>query len=147
MSRRHRIHEFEVEPTKRALEIYLSSLLEEREEELEAMLTFRLLFRLHEHRVGKPDYPNPLTWSSMSSWLRTNGSINPKEVDASDILSQVVAHFSPGVRKGGDPPAFTELLAFIKNTWPELESRDRVNVSAQALRELMVPYQAREVRS
>jgi hypothetical protein len=63
------------------------------------------------------------------------------------VLAQVVAHFLPAVNKGKDPPIFNELLAFTRERWPDLKTRDRVNVSAQALRELMVPYKTRKVRS
>ena len=38
-----------------------------------ARVAFRAFYRLMEHRAGRPDYPEPVTWSLIESWI--NGTI------------------------------------------------------------------------
>ena len=35
--------------------------------------TSRALYRLEEHRTGRPDYPEPVTWGLIETWV--NGTI------------------------------------------------------------------------
>jgi len=73
MTRRHRIHEEEVPEVKEGLRLRLCEHLETKEDLIAATLCFRCLYRLEEHKAGRPDYPEPVTWSLIES--RINGTI------------------------------------------------------------------------
>jgi len=71
--RRHRIHGEEVPEVIEGLRLRLRSHLEARGDLHGAAVAFRALYRLVTHQVGRPDYPEPVTWSLIKSWI--NGTI------------------------------------------------------------------------
>lgn len=69
--RRHRLHGIELGPVKRAVEAQLSELLNNRENELEAEILFRILYRFNHPYTGKPRYP-PFSWATVKATLQPN---------------------------------------------------------------------------
>ena len=60
-----------------------------------ATVAFRAFYRLMEHRAGRPDYPEPVTWSRIESWI--NGTITeggerprPPEPDEAEDIRKVI---------------------------------------------------------
>lgn len=99
MTRRHRIHGNEVPEVIRGLVLRLREHMETKEDLTAATLAFRALYRLEEHKAGRPIYPphpEPTTWGYLEDHLvnlkdqkdedeelliplslRNNGTINP----------------------------------------------------------------------
>ena len=50
--------------------------LQTRESLLSASIAFKAYYRLTTHTTGRPDYPEPITWSLIEDWL----SVDPKTV-------------------------------------------------------------------
>lgn len=69
MGRRHRLNVFEVPEVIEALKIRLWYHLEYKRRLDEAQIAFRAYYRLVTHRVGKPSYPEPITWGVIESFL------------------------------------------------------------------------------
>jgi hypothetical protein len=67
--RRHRLTYVEVGPVKRAIVARLRELLEDREDDLEAEILMRVLYRFNNPRAGKPDYPL-FSWGFLAEVLR-----------------------------------------------------------------------------
>jgi len=55
--RRHRLYNDEIPEVVEGLKLRLSHLLEEREEKINAEISFRTLFRLTRDKPGRPKYP------------------------------------------------------------------------------------------
>jgi len=72
--RRHRLHGEEVPEVIEGLRLHLQAHLEERQDLPRAAVAFRAFYRLVTHQVGRPDYPEPVTWALIESWL--NGTIS-----------------------------------------------------------------------
>ena len=77
MTRRHRIHEEEVPEVIEGLSLRLQAHLVTRGDLPRATIAFRAFYRLVTHQVGRPDYPEPVTWSLIESWI--NGTISGDE--------------------------------------------------------------------
>ena len=73
--RRHRLHGFEVPEVIEGLRLRLWYHLESRTNLLAATVAFRAYYRLIEHRAGRPDYPEPVTWETINDYVN-NGSIS-----------------------------------------------------------------------
>lgn len=69
MGRRHRLNVFEVPEVIEALRLRLWYHLEYKRRLDEAQIAFRAYYRLVTHRVGKPSYPEPITWGVIESFL------------------------------------------------------------------------------
>ena len=72
MTRRHRIHEEEVPEVTKGLVLKLRQHLETKKDLIAATICFRCLYRIEEHRVGRPDYPEPVTWSLIENWINNH---------------------------------------------------------------------------
>jgi len=68
--RRHRIQGLEIPEVIEGLKLRLRQHLEDRDDLMKATVAFRALYRLNEHKVGRPDYPEPVTWELIGgiSW-------------------------------------------------------------------------------
>ena len=62
MTRRHRIVGDEVDEVIEGLKLRLWYHYRQRGDLLDAIVAFRVLYRLVEHRAGRPDYPEPIDW-------------------------------------------------------------------------------------
>jgi hypothetical protein len=80
--RRHRIHGEEVPEVIEGLRLRLRQHLKTRGDLLGATVAFMVLYRLVTHQAGRPDYPEPVTWSLIESWI--NGTIYQGGVDPED---------------------------------------------------------------
>ena len=69
MGRRHRLNVFEVPEVIESLRLRLWYHLENRDSLESAQIAFRAYYRLVTHRVGKPCYPEPITWTLIESFL------------------------------------------------------------------------------
>jgi hypothetical protein len=67
--RRHRIHASEVPEVIEGLRLRLRKHLEKKDDIYEATQAFKALYRLETHRVGKPNYPSPITWGLIEDWV------------------------------------------------------------------------------
>lgn len=67
--RRHRLHGVEIPEVLRGLELRLREHLETENDLLGAEIAFRAFYRLLEHRVGRPNYPEPVTWNIIAEWI------------------------------------------------------------------------------
>ena len=75
--RRHRLQPEEVPEVVEGLRLRLRHHLEARENMAMAAVAFRTFYRLVTHQVGRPDYPEPVTWDLIEHWL--NGTISRAE--------------------------------------------------------------------
>jgi hypothetical protein len=83
--RRYRLNESEVEPVMGLVRCRLLELVEYREGLGEAELLFRVLYRFETYRVGRPMYPDPVTWETIQNWVEENG---PIQIPVSECLSE-----------------------------------------------------------
>ena len=67
--RRHRLHGEEIPEVLRGLELRLREHLETERDLLGATIAFRAFYRLLEHRPGRPNYPEPVTWNVIAEWI------------------------------------------------------------------------------
>ena len=77
--RRHRLQDFEVPEVLKSLRLQLIKHLEMKEDFLQAQITFRVYFRLNEHNIGRPNYPDPLTWQVMEEYI--NGTVFSSNIE------------------------------------------------------------------
>lgn len=77
--RRHRVSGRELPHVVTAVENQLREWLQYRRDEdrYGAMHLFRLWWRVQRHSVGKPSYPEPLTWGVIAEYLEPN-DMEPK---------------------------------------------------------------------
>jgi len=68
VTRRHRIHEDEVPEVIKGLVLRLREHMNIKEDLEAATLCFRCLWRLEEHKTGRPDYPDA-TWGFMEDYV------------------------------------------------------------------------------
>ena len=66
--RRHRLHGIEVGPVQRAIVYKLRELAEQKMDDLEAEILFRVLYRFQNPRPGAPRYPR-FTWRFLEKVL------------------------------------------------------------------------------
>ena len=100
MTRRHRIHEPEIEPLKPVLSDALRFLVAGKDPKDtpsgETSNLFRLLWRLNRHTPGNPCYPTPLKNGTISRYLegvsQSLTTMGPREPE-------------PDCQKGTEPPA------------------------------------------
>ena len=70
--RRHRLNADEV-PLVRGLVLEkLAELYGERVDLLQAEEFYRVIHRMDHNRPGRPEYPNPFTWSDLGAYLEVN---------------------------------------------------------------------------
>lgn len=81
--RRHRLHSEEVPEVIEGLRLRLQHHLKARGDLYGATVAFRAFYRLMEHRAGRPDYPEPVTWSLIESWI--NGTISGDEKEQGHV--------------------------------------------------------------
>ena len=67
--RRHRLHPEEVPEVLEGLKLRLLQHLETEEDLPRAVIAFRAFYRLMTHQVGRPNYPEPVTWNTIAEWL------------------------------------------------------------------------------
>ena len=70
MTRRHRIHPEEIPQVKTALIQWLRDQVDDHQDLPAAELGFRCLYRLNEHRPGRPDYPKT-SWQNLEQYVRS----------------------------------------------------------------------------
>ena len=80
MTRRHRIHEEEVPEVKEGLRLRLRDHMNTKEDLTAATLCYRCLYRLEEHRPGRPDYPTPITWGYLEDYTAILEEVEEKPV-------------------------------------------------------------------
>lgn len=68
--RRHRIQGEEIPEVIRGLELRLREHLQTEEDLAGATVAFRAFYRLVTHQVGRPNYPDPITWDVMVEWIK-----------------------------------------------------------------------------
>jgi len=66
--RRHRLYENGIPEVVEGLKLRLSHLLEKREEEINAEIAFRALFRLTRNSSGRPKYPE-FSWDLVQNYV------------------------------------------------------------------------------
>lgn len=72
--RRYRLNGDEVDPVMQLVKERLTELLEDRVNLEEATVLYRILWRHREYSVGRPFYPDPITWGHIEALLN-NGPI------------------------------------------------------------------------
>lgn len=75
--RRHRLHGEEVPEAIEGLRLRLLQHLKTRDDLYGATVAFRAFYRLSTYCRGRPDYPSPMTWALINSYV--NGTISIKE--------------------------------------------------------------------
>ena len=84
--RRHRISGSELGPVTTAIEHELHDLLLTKSDIHTGEQLFRLWYRIMIHREGRPDYPDPITWGVIESYLSTKSIMVPfHEVEAMEV--------------------------------------------------------------
>ena len=78
--RRHRIQRDEIPEVVAGLRLRLREHLETKDDIYGASLAFRTLYRLKTHKVGKPSYPNPISWTLIEEYTNY-GTISNEEGD------------------------------------------------------------------
>lgn len=68
-SHRRHIHTFEVPEVIKGLKLRLRQHLETTEDLPDAIIAFRVLYRLIEDKRGRPDYPEPVTWGFIEDYV------------------------------------------------------------------------------
>jgi len=68
--RRHRIQGSEVPEVIAGLRLRLREHLETKDDQPGAINAFKALYRLETHKVGKPNYPSPITWGLIEDWIK-----------------------------------------------------------------------------
>ena len=77
--RRHRLNADEV-PLVRGLVLEkLAELYGERVDLLQAEEFYRVIHRMDHNRPGRPEYPNPFTWSDLGAYLEVNGPLREEK--------------------------------------------------------------------
>lgn len=64
----HRLHGEGVPEVTKGLVLKLRQHLETKKDLTAATICFRCLYRLEEHKTGRPDYPNPITWGYLEDY-------------------------------------------------------------------------------
>ena len=67
--RRHRLSDEEVPEVIEGLKLRLLQHLETEDYLEAATVAFRAFYRLITHQVGRPNYPEPVTWNTIAEWL------------------------------------------------------------------------------
>jgi len=75
--RRHGLYPHEFGPVFRAVKHRLLKLMEDRENFPEAEALFRVLWRFENCKVGRPSYPEEISWQLISELV--NGPFQPSE--------------------------------------------------------------------
>jgi len=88
--RRHRISSSELPHVTEAIENQLREQLQIRTDPLQAEQLFRLWYRIQIHREGRPDYPDPITWSVIESYLSNTPRMVPLVLVAEQPDGEVV---------------------------------------------------------
>ena len=78
--KRYRLNGEEVEPVMGLVRRQLLDLVEYKRDLGEAELLFRVLYRFKTYRVGRPMYPDPVTWEVIRDWVDDIGPINIDEL-------------------------------------------------------------------
>jgi hypothetical protein len=85
--RRHRLNADEV-PLIRGMALEkLAEIYEERRDLLQAEELYRVAHRMDHNRPGRPEYPEPFTWSYLRAYLEANG---PLEKGGEDTIPEGV---------------------------------------------------------
>lgn len=74
-TRRHRIHVDEVPQVKTALLLWLRNQVDDHRDLQSSAAGFRCLYRLQEHRPGRPDYPK-ISWQTLKAYVRAHWPTN-----------------------------------------------------------------------
>jgi len=92
--RRYRLNSDEVAPVMALVGDRLSELVEARINFDLAEILFMVLFRFKTYQVGRPTYPEPLTWECMKSWIEGNGpfSEEPTEAEIMERFEETPSH-------------------------------------------------------
>jgi hypothetical protein len=78
--KRYRLNGEEVDPIMGLVRIRLLELIELGVDLSEAELLFRVLYRFRTYRVGRPMYPDPVTWEVISNYVENIGPISFDEL-------------------------------------------------------------------
>lgn len=73
--RRYRLNAPEVGPVMALVADRLGELVEAREDFNLAQILFIVLYRFKTYQVGRPAYPDPITWEIIEDWLKDNGPL------------------------------------------------------------------------
>ena len=84
--RRHRLNVDEVPLVKGLVLEKLAELYGERRDLLQAEEFYRVIHRMNHNRPGRPEYPEPFTWSYLGAYLEVNGPFSEEgeTLDAPD---------------------------------------------------------------
>jgi len=96
--RRHRLHGEEVPEVIEGLRLRLRAHLETKEDLPGARIAFRALYRLMEHRAGRPDYPEPVTWGLIEDYV---GILEERDEEPV-IYGPLLARLDNGTIIGGE---------------------------------------------
>jgi hypothetical protein len=86
--KRYRLNGEEVGPVMGLVNSRLLELIEIEANLGEAELLFRVLYRFKTYRVGRPTYPDPLTWEVIRDWVEENGPIQFKPLSVSASIGE-----------------------------------------------------------
>lgn len=67
--RRHRLQPEEIPAVLEALAMLLRVRVRAGEDLAGTIPAFRAFYRLMEHRPGRPNYPEPVTWNTIAEWV------------------------------------------------------------------------------
>ena len=111
--RRHRLHGEEVPEVIEGLKLRLRQHLETTEDLPGATVAFRALYRLIEHKQGRPDYPEPVTWGFIEDYVGVGeelekiapiyGPFLARFDDEDDLDEEEAPTRQPGVEEEEDP--------------------------------------------
>ena len=86
--KRYRLNGEEVEPVMGLVRRQLLDLAEYKGDLGEAELLFRVLYRFETYQVGRPMYPDPVTWETIQGWVGENGPILFKSLSVSASVGE-----------------------------------------------------------
>ncbi len=67
--RRHRLYGEEIPEVMKGLALLLTEYVKAEEDLEAATVAFRPFYRMLEHRSGRPNYPEPVTWNVLAEWI------------------------------------------------------------------------------
>lgn len=87
-SRQHRLNAHEVGPVMETVALRLRELVDARVNMDLAETLFKVLYRFEECKVGRPSYPDPVTWDVIEFWLEARNDTLTEELLPIEILHQ-----------------------------------------------------------
>lgn len=69
--RRYRLNPHEIDPVMDSVKHRLGELTQDKTDLQLAQDLFMVLYRFENYKVGRPSYPEPITWGLIEAWLDT----------------------------------------------------------------------------